>query len=282
MLTSIKFGMEKCGLPIVLVKIPLLGENQVALILDTGSSENSLNKRLLDIFPGIAKPIENQTTSSGLDGVVVEQNEWVNMTFGFGDKIYSEDFAVLESNTFEHIKETTGLSIGGILCLSFIVENKISIILSEFILGVNEKIELSSEAKAFPMNYGMKLMGSILTPVQFDLQNSNQTILLMVDSGSNECLIDRRVVEHFKAIESVIGKGTSFGSGGSKLEMDHVEMSFLFDDVLYESEFSIVDDPNVFEIHRTESGAMFYGTLGCDFLSKYGWVINFEDGMLYH
>lgn len=282
MILSMRYSLEKCGYPLILFNILGLEDIKVYFLMDTGSTDNSLNEKVILKFPNIAETFERESFYSGTEGVVTQQKEWAKLTLLLEQETFQEEFAIIPSETFDKIRDAYGVSIGGILGLNFILNNKMAFHFGEDFLCLNTKLGTNAQARSFPIAHGINIMGMVLIPVQFNPNNDKQTLPLLIDTGSNVSLLDRRVVDFFNPNQKADSLEPIFGSQGQGKDMDLMNLAFIFNGENYEDSFSIIDDPNVFDNHQLEGGEMFYGTLGCNFLKKYGWLLNFENFQLYH
>ena len=127
---------------------------------------------------------------------------------------------------------------------------------------------------SFPLNYGLSKAGLPLIAVKV----FNHDICLMLDTGSNNNIIDQQIYEHFKdkfeqqsksiSSELLTINGTSKGLT--------IYIPFTFESIEYSEPFICTEMIEAFDKIKTESGIQIHGILGNQFFLKHGWIINFE------
>ena len=111
---SFKESLDLTDLPVITLK---QGSNKINLLLDTGSTKSI-------ILPIILESLEHEVTGEvgtvyGMEGNMVE-TKYVNMDLMYNYITYNENFQVVDmSNAFNSIKQSTGVTIHGILGNSF-------------------------------------------------------------------------------------------------------------------------------------------------------------------
>ena len=110
--------------------------------------------------------------------------------------------------------------------------------------------------------------------VQF---NSNGIKLnFILDTGANISVIDTNILSKLKYIkeESV---SEVFGIEGDKQSVETVSIEFNKDTKSYKDIFQVMDMSAPFGFVELESGIKIHGILGNEFLSKYGYVLDFKN-----
>lgn len=111
---SFKEAMDLTNLPVITLR---QGEKKVNLLLDTGSTESI-------ILPSILNYLEYEDTDKtgtvfGIEGNAVD-TKYVKMDLMYNFINYTENFQIVDmSNAFNSIKQSTGVTIHGILGNSF-------------------------------------------------------------------------------------------------------------------------------------------------------------------
>jgi len=115
----LKYGLSKTGLPLIVVKI---FEQNVCLMLDTGSNRNIIDYRIYDHFKDRLKQSDTSdevyTLNGAATGIVVD------VPFCFEEYGYHEPFLCTEiADAFDKINEETGIQIHGILGNHFFLKH---------------------------------------------------------------------------------------------------------------------------------------------------------------
>lgn len=144
---SIKF-IQKCRTDYIsfreslaLTELPIItfyqNGKKINFVLDTGSTMSVVNEKSLK---GLKHTLNDSTsTAAGLDGKLKEGVKHVNITIEYKDKMYTEIFQVLNlTELLTMIKESTGVSIHGILGTSFMQKYK-------YVLDFKEMIAYSKK-----------------------------------------------------------------------------------------------------------------------------------------
>ena len=123
----------------------------------------------------------------------------------------------------------------------------------------------------FPLTYGLSKTGLPLIVVKvFD-----QNLCLMLDTGSNQNIIEDKVYDYFKdkIVETEAYKEMLTLNGTTKGVI--IDLPFTFENEKYIEPFVCSNTPT-FEQIENETGIRIYGILGNHFFLKHGWVLDFE------
>jgi len=129
----------------------------------------------------------------------------------------------------------------------------------------------------FQLNFGLHKTGLPLIVVNI----FGYEICLMLDTGSNQNIIDNGIYEHFKdklteteqPQEVLTLNGTTKGT--------IVNIPFTFENQKYIEPFICSNTAEAFEQIEKESGIRIYGILGNHFFLKHNWILDFEKIMVY-
>ena len=127
-----------------------------------------------------------------------------------------------------------------------------------------------------PIAYSIKTLGLPIIPVKlFDAPVSS---LLLIDTGSDQSIMDIALYEYFKDRISLFKQGKNIITTNGKTETTlTATFDFTIDDTLKFSEpFTCMDCSIGFNQIEKETGYQLHGILGVDFLVKYQWKIDFE------
>jgi hypothetical protein len=111
---SFKESLDLANLPVITFR---QGEKKVNLLLDTGSTESIIIPSILDNLE--YEDTDKKGTIFGMEGNRID-TRYVKMDLMYNYITYSENFQVVDmSNAFNSIKQSTGVTIHGILGNSF-------------------------------------------------------------------------------------------------------------------------------------------------------------------
>ena len=113
------YGLHQTGLPLIVVKV---FENNICLMLDTGSNRNIIDHRIYDHFkdnlPQPATSSEVITLNGTATGTTID------IPFNFENQDYQEPFLCTEqTEVFDKINEESGIQIHGILGNNFFLKH---------------------------------------------------------------------------------------------------------------------------------------------------------------
>ena len=111
---SFKEALDLADLPVITLR---QGNKKINLLLDTGSTESIVVPSILDTLEH--KDINRKGTVFGMEGNKID-TRYVKMDLMYNYITYSENFQVVDMSTaFNSIKQSTGVTIHGILGNSF-------------------------------------------------------------------------------------------------------------------------------------------------------------------
>lgn len=117
----ISYGLNKIGLPLIVIDVGK--EESLCFLLDTGSTQNMLEYKVIQYF---AKDITllGETTIMGMEGI---RKKVLTLMFSFKiqSKEYNTEFCMFEEKeSFLSMQEDLGTPVHGILGSNFFIENK--------------------------------------------------------------------------------------------------------------------------------------------------------------
>ena len=130
----------------------------------------------------------------------------------------------------------------------------------------------------FPLNHGLHKAGLPLIVVNiFD-----HDICLMLDTGSNQNIIDDRIYEHFRdRLSTSESSGEILSLTGVTTRGIILNLPFTFENQEYIEPFVCSNTSESFEKIENESGIRIYGILGNHFFLKHGWILDFDKVTVY-
>ena len=118
---SLTFGLQKAGLPLILMSGKT---NNLCFLIDTGATHNTLFDFVYEHFKSEFKLLEGTYRTMGIEGHYKE-TPTIEATFNFEGIDYTSIFSVLDAtDVVQQIQEETGMQIHGILSTNFLLENK--------------------------------------------------------------------------------------------------------------------------------------------------------------
>jgi predicted aspartyl protease len=107
---SFKQGFDLTELPIITL---YQGEHKLNLLLDTGSNNNIIDSKIVESLE--YTPIDTETNVYGLDGIK-KKSSMCNLSLFYKDKEYNHEFVIRDmSAVFGSIKESTGVTLHGLI-----------------------------------------------------------------------------------------------------------------------------------------------------------------------
>ena len=115
----LNYGLSKTGLPLIVVKI---FENDICLMLDTGSNRNIIDQRIYVHFKDRLKQSEISDEVFTLNGAAAGTT--IDVPFCFEENDYQEPFLCTDNtDAFDKIQEESGIQIHGILGNHFFLKH---------------------------------------------------------------------------------------------------------------------------------------------------------------
>ncbi|MBK1777312.1 MULTISPECIES: aspartyl protease family protein [Alistipes] len=123
-----------------------------------------------------------------------------------------------------------------------------------------------------PLRFSLSKIGLPVILIKAQAKN----LCLLLDTGSNINILDRRVAEFFQLSASPI-RQKQFGIDGTLQTSAVVELAFSLEEREYKADFSVMDLSSAFGKVEEESGIQIHGLLGCSFMEQQKWVLDFEN-----
>lgn len=111
--------------------------------------------------------------------------------------------------------------------------------------------------------------------------NNGQTINMVLDTGSNICIIDSNILKniiHSKESHQIDG---IVGISGEAEGSNAVELILTYKDASFKVECYVNDLADVASAVKQEYGVTIHGLLGTDFFAKYKYIIDFNEMVAY-
>lgn len=125
---------------------------------------------------------------------------------------------------------------------------------------------------SFPIGLGLQKVGLPLIVVQlFD-----EDICLLLDTGSNQNIIDKRIYELYEFRIQLSGAVRIATLNRFVVGLDEVIIPFKFEGVEYNEPFTCVENIEGFNVIKEESDIQVHGILGNYFFLEHGWIIDFD------
>lgn len=108
------------------------------------------------------------------------------------------------------------------------------------------------------------------------VKSNGVDINFLLDTGANVSVIDTNILSKLKYIkEDSISE--VFGIEGNKQSVETVSIEFNKGTQSYKDIFQVMDMSAPFRFVEIESGIKIHGILGNEFLSKYGYILDFKN-----
>lgn len=112
------------------------------------------------------------------------------------------------------------------------------------------------------------------------LHQGEQKINFILDTGSNNCIIDSNFLKNLKYTMSNSYTNIS-GMEGNKQKAKICSISVSYKDWNYEFPYIVQDLSAVFGDIKKETGVTVHGILGSNFFNKYKYVLDFNELIAY-
>lgn len=123
------------------------------------------------------------------------------------------------------------------------------------------------------MKESMDLIG---LPV-ITMTNNKMKLNLLVDTGCDFSRIDKSIVESLEC-KSLDDKRNVITMSGEEMEgLGSCSIQLKYKKAIFEDDFEILDLEQAFSFVKKSTGVQLHGIIGSNFLSKYGYVLNFKD-----
>lgn len=109
-----------------------------------------------------------------------------------------------------------------------------------------------------------------------------EDINFLLDTGSMESIMDKRVLELFKLPHTPHEKTFDmYGVTGNTVSVPSVLMNLEYKDNIYECHFMVKDLGDSMDMVKQEYGVRIHGVLGAKFFDKYNYVLDFANLAVY-
>ena len=110
------------------------------------------------------------------------------------------------------------------------------------------------------------------------VSHNNITLNLMVDTGCNTSYIDESIIDLLlvNKTEHLLG-GIVFGDGSTEQESPIYEIPLALGDFKFTEEFAAINLSSTVKEFQDAFGIKIRGMLGSDFLTKYGFMLDFKN-----
>lgn len=145
---------------------------------------------------------------------------------------------------------------------------------------------------AFVSNYVQKANKRNLSKISFKeaidltdlpiitLKQGNIKVNFLLDTGSTKSIILPSMLETLEH-EDTGEVGTVYGMEGNSVDTKFTKIDFMYNYINYTELFQVVDMSNAFNSIKQSTGVNIHGILGNSFFEKYGYVIDFQEFIVY-
>lgn len=112
------------------------------------------------------------------------------------------------------------------------------------------------------------------------LENNGKILNFVVDTGANKSMIDSTVLQecNYKKLNK---KTNNIGIEGKAEALNNIQMNLKGRKSEYVEEFNVTDLSTVVEHIKNNTGVTIHGLIGTPFLTKYNYVLDFEELVIY-
>ena len=116
------------------------------------------------------------------------------------------------------------------------------------------------------------------------MENNGKKLRFILDSGSNGCHIDKRVLEDLELESSSTESNSSeiaTGGGVINSSTEKCTLKLKLRNYRFQVPFNVTDMSAQFDFIKDNEGVLLHGILGANFLSANGWVLDFAENVEY-
>ena len=114
---------------------------------------------------------------------------------------------------------------------------------------------------------------------------SNKTKLhFLLDTGADNSSFDKDLLDKVPHVDLPNLKGSITDAGGHTIEVDIAYIRFFYEDKAYEGYFQLMDMTHIsdaIDLNIKGKRVHISGVIGCDFLTKYQYVLDFQKMIVY-
>jgi len=115
------------------------------------------------------------------------------------------------------------------------------------------------------------------------LSNNGKNYRFILDSGSNGCHLDKRILEELDIEGTSEAESSSMSTGAGVIETskDKAQIKFNLNNTVFSIPFFVEDLSQPFDYIKKNDGMRVHGILGSNFLSANNWVLDFAKNVAY-
>lgn len=115
------------------------------------------------------------------------------------------------------------------------------------------------------------------------LSNNGRKYRFILDSGSNGCHLDKRVIDKLDIERTSEAESSSMSTGAGVIETskDKAQIKFNLNNTVFSIPFFVEDLSQPFDYIKETDGMTIHGILGSNFLSANNWVLDFAKNVAY-
>ena len=261
-------------------------------LLDTGSTGNWLFADAKDFLSPTDKNTEILETVHTLSEDVVS-DEHYNFSFNIGSRNFKENFLFIDTFSFFNVGER---KVFGLLGNGFMKKHRLSLDFNNYVMFETqevdyETIDADKYSYIFSINKGLNTLG---LPTVYMMGKEDYHILLL-DSGSDNNVLSKKLVSEGNISCSLTDKCDSVKclNGGELMPVANVDLSLIgltngdegtlinHSMVVRLSKKNIIDKIYTGDKESDEQFKPISGIIGCPFISKQGWTIDFVNDLVY-
>lgn len=114
------------------------------------------------------------------------------------------------------------------------------------------------------------------------MTSNNVSVNLLLDTGSNKSFLDSRIIQALdkKKIKGKKAYVTGINNNPSETQVYHVVLNYK--DNTFENDFQAFSFEKTMDHLKKSTGVRIDGIIGSDFLSKYNYILDYEEYVAYN
>ncbi len=112
------------------------------------------------------------------------------------------------------------------------------------------------------------------------IKTQDKALKFVIDTGCTNSCINASTINNLGITPTNVGN-SHYGIDGNKVDLLTCNLGFSLKRKSYNFDFNVADMDKVFDCIKESNGVQIHGLIGSDFLSKYNYVIDYKDCILY-
>jgi len=159
----------------------------------------------------------------------------------------------------------------------------VGILIITFSVIINKKQDMREAENKYKISFKETLDLTGLPLITFATKDK-QKLNFLLDTGSNVSYINNDAligIEYTKVDKGEDMQDTCFGIDGNTFSNEPVILDLYYKDLIFTDIFNAMDMSKSLNRLKQDTGATVHGILGCEFFSKYKYILDFKDFVAY-